>query len=68
MSVVGQSRHFGCVPITSGLPSTPDMFLHCSNRSFVPIAYIRLLAVLLTYKQIVEPAKDSAADQAVNQR
>ena len=34
----------------------------------VPIAYIRLLAVLLTNKQIIEPAKDSAADQAVNQR
>ena len=27
----GQSRHSGCVPVTSGLPPTPDMALHCAN-------------------------------------
>jgi hypothetical protein len=31
MSVVGQSRRSGCVPVTSGLPPTPEMALHCAS-------------------------------------
>jgi hypothetical protein len=30
-SASGQLRHFGCVPVTSGLPPTPDMPLHGNN-------------------------------------
>jgi hypothetical protein len=30
-SVPGQSRHFGDVPVTSGLSPTPDMALHRNN-------------------------------------
>jgi hypothetical protein len=28
---LGQKRHFGCVPVTSGFPQTADMSLHRSN-------------------------------------
>jgi len=42
MSELGQPRHFGCVPITSGLPSTPDMSLHRSNRRFVPTTEVQV--------------------------
>jgi hypothetical protein len=28
ISGMGQSRHFGYVPVTSGPPPTPDMALH----------------------------------------
>lgn len=31
MSDLGHSRHFGCPPVTSGLPPTPDMPLHRNN-------------------------------------
>jgi hypothetical protein len=31
MSELGQSGHFGYVPVTSGLPPTPDMALHGNN-------------------------------------
>jgi hypothetical protein len=38
MSVPGQSRHLGCVLVTSGLPLTPDISLHGNNRRYVPTA------------------------------
>ena len=31
ISDMGQSRHFGCVLLTSDLPLTPDMALHRNN-------------------------------------
>ena len=31
----GQSRRFGCVPVTSGLQPTPDMSLRRNNRRYV---------------------------------
>ena len=33
---IGQSRHFRCVPVASGLHPTPDMALHRNNRRYVP--------------------------------
>ena len=48
--------------------SNSDRVCCSAATAVMPIADFRLLAVLLTNKQIVEPAKDSAADQAVNQR
>ena len=51
----------------SALAPTTDFAQEGRHVPSVPIAYIRLLAVLLTNKQI-KPAKHSAADQAVNQR
>jgi hypothetical protein len=36
MSQMGQTRHFGCVPITSGLPATSDVALNRNNRRYVP--------------------------------
>ena len=36
ISGLGQSRRFGHLPVTSGLPLTPDMALHSANQHYVP--------------------------------
>jgi len=33
---LGQSRNFGCVPVTSDLTPTPDVPLHRNNWRYVP--------------------------------
>jgi hypothetical protein len=38
LNVSGQSRHFGDMPVTSGLPSTADMALRRENWRYVPQA------------------------------
>jgi hypothetical protein len=41
MSLAGQSRHLGGVPVTSGLPPIPDIFLRRNNSRCVPTGDIR---------------------------
>jgi hypothetical protein len=51
MSEMGQSRHFGRAPITSGLPQQADVFGVRRHVSKVPKTDLRTLATEYDHKQ-----------------
>jgi hypothetical protein len=61
MSEVGQSRHFGCVPVTSGLHPTTDMSLRRNNWRYVPKAVIRPCGNLIPVPDPISQAAIIAA-------
>jgi hypothetical protein len=48
MSEMDPSRQFGCLPVTSSLPPTPDMALHRNKRRDVPTT-VMLVAAFRAY-------------------